>query len=171
MSRIPLKDIPTEIAQQIHNLGGKPLNIYKALANNPHLLKAWLDFAYQLRNGQTSRALREIMILRTAQLADSDYEMTQHLKMAQKAGVPQVQIDQLAKWQHSEAFNQIEKAALTLTEAVFNNQVTDQIYQNLAKHFDDADMIELLLTASFYCMVPRFIQAIDVDTQGEEGAL
>lgn len=171
MARIPLKDIPAEIAQHIHTLGGKPLNIYKALANNPQLLKAWLDFAYTLRNGQTSRALREIMILRTAQLADSAYEMAQHLKMAQKAGVPHAQIEQLSRWQHSNAFNQIEKAALALTEAVYHNQVTDHLYRNLAKHFDDACMIELILTASFYCMVPRFLQAIAVDTLGEDDLL
>ncbi|MBS0287623.1 MAG: carboxymuconolactone decarboxylase family protein [Proteobacteria bacterium] len=168
MSRLPLQEIPQEIAHYIKTLGGKPLNLYKILANNPRLLKSWLDFAYELRNGQTSRALREIMILRTAQLADCAYEMAQHLKMAQNAGVPKAQMEELANWQHSEAFNTVEKAALMLTEAIYNNQMTDVIYQNVAKHFDDEQMIELLLTASFYCMVPRFLQATGVDTQGEE---
>lgn len=168
MSRLPLKEIPTEIAEHIQRLGGKPLNLYKVLANNPTLLKAWVDFAYQLRNGETSRALREIMILRTAQLADCDYEKAQHLVMAQKAGVSSLQIDELSNWLHSDAFSTIEKAALSLTEAIFHNQMTDEIYHNLAIHFNEKQMIELLLTASFYCMVPRFLEATAVTTQDEE---
>jgi len=168
MSRLPLTEIPTDIAEHIQTLGGKPLNLYKVLANNPTLLKAWVDFAYQLRNGETSRALREIMILRTAQLADCEYEKAHHLIMAQNAGVPALQIDQLSHWPDSQAFHTIEKAALSLTEAVFHNQMTDEIYQDLAQHFNDKHMIELLLTASFYCMVPRFLEATAVTTKGEE---
>ena len=167
MSRLPLTEIPTDIAEHIQTLGGKPLNLYKVLANNPTLLKAWVDFAYQLRNGETSRALREIMILRTAQLANSEYELAQHLIMAQKAGVSSLQIEQLFQWPHSQAFSTIEKAALSFTEAIFHNQMTDEIYQGLAQHFNDKKMIELLLTASFYCMVPRFLQATAVTTKGE----
>jgi AhpD family alkylhydroperoxidase len=168
MSRLSLTEIPSEIAEHIQRLGGKPLNLYKVLANNPTLLKAWVDFAYQLRNGETSRALREIMILRTAELADCDYEIAQHLGMAQKAGVSSLQIEELVNWPSSDAFNMIEKAALALTEAIFNNQMTDEIYHNLAKHFNEKQMIELLLTASFYCMVPRFLQAAAVTTEDEE---
>jgi len=47
MSRLPLKEIPTKIADHIQTFGGKQLNLYKVLANNPTLLKAWLYFAYQ----------------------------------------------------------------------------------------------------------------------------
>lgn len=167
MSRIPLIEIPIEINHRIKTLGGQPLNIYRALANNPTLLSAWIEFAYQLRAGNTPRKLREIMILRTAQLNQSDYEWAQHCKMGEKAGVTLAQIDSLKSWQHSDAFDEIEKAALTFTEAVVHNCMTDEIYQQLAKHFSEGDMIELLLTASFYCMVPRFLNAVAITTKGE----
>jgi len=159
--------IPPDIEKHITELGGKPLNLYKVLANNPPLLQAWVDFAYRLRAGNTPRPLRELMILRTAQLADCEYELVQHLQMAKIAGVQQKQIEQLANWSHSPEFSTIEKAALSVTEAIFHNQMTDGVYQQLAAHFSDADMVELLLTASFYCMVPRFLQATAMTTEGE----
>lgn len=167
MSRLPLKMIPPDIEKHITELGGKPLNLYKILANNPPLLTAWVDFAYRLRAGNTPRSLREMMILRTAQLADCEYELMQHLKMAKSAGVKEEQLEQLANWAHSSAFSTTEKAALALTEAIFYLQMTDEVYQQLAAHFSDADMVELLLTASFYCMVPRFLQATAVSAHGE----
>lgn len=167
MSRIPLLEIPPDIADHIETLGGKPLNLYKALSNNPRLLRLWLDFAYGLRNGNTSRPMRELMILRTAQMTESSYEWAQHIKMAQKAGVPATQTEQLANWRQSSAFNDIEKALLALTEAVVHNNMTDQVYEAAAKYFSPADMAELLLTASFYCMVPRFLNALALTTQNE----
>lgn len=167
MSRLPLAMIPIDIEKHITELGRKPLNLYKALANNPPLLEAWVDFAYRLRAGNTPRPLRELMILRTAQLADCEYELAQHLPMAKTAGVQEKQIEQLAHWSDSDEFSAIEKAALALTEAIFHNQMTDHIYQQLAVHYSNADMVELLLTASFYCMVPRFLQATALTTEGE----
>lgn len=168
MSRLPLLEIPSNLQERIEILGGKPLNLYRALSNNPRLLGIWLEFAYGLREGNTSRSLRELMILRTAQMANSEYEWKQHLKMAKNADVPSSQIEQLANWRHSTAFNPIEKAMLALTEAIVNNKMTDSIYFEASIHFSEADMVELLLTVSFYCMVPRFLNALALTTEGEE---
>ena len=168
MSRLPLLEIPKDLMERIKELGGQPLNLYRALANNPRLLGIWLEFAYSLRDGDTSRPLREVMILRTAQMANSMYEWEQHVKMAKNVGVPLAQIEQLNNWRDSSAFNQIEKVALELTEAVVNNKMTDDIYLQASKHFSDADMVELLLTISFYCMVPRFLNALALTTEGEQ---
>jgi alkylhydroperoxidase family enzyme len=167
MSRIPLLEIPKEIGNQISALGGEPLNLYRALANNPKLLSAWVEFAYALRAGNTPRKLREIMILRTAQMNHSEYEWAQHLKMGQKVGVTLEQIESLGYWWDSNAFDPIERAALAFTEAIVHNHMTDEVYQALASHFSPEDMTELLLTASFYCMVPRFLNAASITTEGE----
>ncbi len=167
MSRLPLVEVPPAIAGRIKALGGKPLNLYRVLANNPGLLEAWVEFAYRLRAGNTPRSLRELMILRSAQMANSSYELAQHKPMAEKAGVTSLQIEQLRDWRDSNQFDNIEKAALELTEAVVNNAVTDSIYKAAAEYFSEADMVELLLTASFYCMVPRFLEAARVSTKDE----
>ncbi|CAF4334103.1 unnamed protein product, partial [Rotaria sordida] len=109
--RLPLKDIPFELQQKIIDRDGRPdLNLYKVLANNPTLLQSWIGFAYSLRrNCTTSRQLRELMILRSAQLFNSQYEWFQHEQMAKQCGVSIEKIDSIKEWQKSSLFDEKEK--------------------------------------------------------------
>lgn len=169
MTRYPQPDIPREQADYIAAAGANPLNLYRILGNSPAMLDAWLVFAYALRaNCTTPRALRELMILRTAQLHDSQYEWEQHEAMAMKAGVREDQILNLGDWETSQSFSDREHAAIALTDAIYNCDVTNQIHDAAATFFTISEMIELVLTATFYCMVPRVLDAIAVTSEGEE---
>ncbi len=163
MSRYPLATVKAETAARVAELGGRPLNLYRVLAHQPALLDAWVEFAYTLRHAaQTPRALRELMILRTAQMYPSPYEWHQHRIMAEEAGVPERQVAELAMWASSDAFSEQEKAALALTEAIVRGNVDDATHAAAAVCFTPAERIELVVTASFYCMVPRILDALQV---------
>jgi alkylhydroperoxidase family enzyme len=169
--RYPYAVVPDEVAKKIQHLGGRPLNLYRVLANAPRMLSAWVDFAYRIRlDCKTPRALRELMILRTAQLSDSFYEWHQHRLMAEEAQVPERQVSELAMWRHSDAFDAQERAALAFTEAMIAGAVDNATHAELARHFDAEACIELAMTASYYCMVPRILSAIAVTPAGEPGA-
>jgi alkylhydroperoxidase family enzyme len=103
------------------------------------------------------------MILRTAQIAGSEYEWAHHLRMARKAGVGEDKIAALAGWRVSSAFEAKERAALALTEAVMACNVTDEVHAEAKKHFSDAEFVELSLTAGFYALVSRMLDAMRVD--------
>jgi alkylhydroperoxidase family enzyme len=171
MPRYPYADPAPAIAERIASLGGQPLNLYRVLGNQPSLLSAWVEFAYSLRRDcQSPRPLRELMILRTAQMMQSAYEWHQHKIMARGAGVSEVQMAELATWRDSDTFDAREKAALRLTEAIVAGQVDDEAHRCAAALFSPAEMIELVLTAGFYCMVPRVLSALAVTSDGEPGA-
>ena len=88
LTSIPLAPLPDDVAREVAALGAKQVNLYRALAHAPDLLRAWIAFAWTLRgHDRTSRRLRELMILRTALLHRSEYEWHQHLRMAREAGV------------------------------------------------------------------------------------
>ncbi|ARG96781.1 carboxymuconolactone decarboxylase family protein [Legionella micdadei] len=166
MNRYSFAEINAKTAERINELGGKPINLYRILANQPDMLDAWLEFAYSLRlSAKTPRKLRELMILRTAQLQNSTYEWYQHRKMAHAVGVDEHQIAELPMWTSSDAFSAKEKAALGLTEAVVHGQVNDATHAEAAQYFTEAEMIELVMTASFYAMVPRVLNALDVQIE------
>lgn len=166
--RYPYVDIPTEIAADLAARGGRPINLYRVLANAPAMLRTWIDFAWGLRlNCRTPRSLRELMILRTAQLQGSAYEWQSHRVMARAAGVTDEQVAELAMWRHSAAFNERERAALALTEAIVRGEVDDRIHAEVAGRFDREECIELAMTAAAYCMVARVLDALDVSTEGE----
>lgn len=165
-ARLPLKALPALLEEKILSLGGNPhLNLYKALANHPALLSSWIDFAYSLRhNCKTSRQLRELMILRGAQLCQSDYEWFQHELMARQAGLTQEKIDLVAEWKKSDAFDDKEKLVLALMEALINDGglLTDELNARVKEHFNEAEFLELVMTGSFYAMVPRVLKSLQI---------
>ena len=158
-----------ELQQRLEVLWGKPVNLYRALGNQPALVAAWTEFFNSVRHeSRTPRKLREIMILRTAQLARSEYEWAHHLAMARKAGVREEQIAKLATWRDSQQFDERERAALALTEAVTTCKMTDEVHAEVKRHFSDADYVELCLTAAAYAMVARMLDALGIELDAHE---
>ena len=134
----------------------KQVNLYHALAHAPRLLEAWIDFSWALREQcETPRPLRELLILRTAQLMHSPYEWHQHRRMAAEAGVREHQVAELAIWRTSPAF----------TDALADGNVPDEVNAALAEHFGLRARVELTLTASFYYGVPRLLNALRVPVE------
>ena len=152
--------------QRLEALWGTPPNLYRCLANHPRLVAAWSDFSKALRHDtRTPRALRELVILRGAQLMRSEYEWAQHLKMARSAGVSEEQIRELPSWKDSDLFSAREKAALLLAEAVTQGTVGDDVYAEAMKHFDHHDYVELSITAAYYAMVGRMLDGMGVQLE------
>jgi alkylhydroperoxidase family enzyme len=163
---IPFAPLPGHVAARVRRAGVKQVNLYRALAHAPRLLEAWIDFSWALREQcETRRALRELLILRTAQLTLSPYEWHQHRRMAAEAGVQEHQVAELAMWRTSPAFDAAERAALAFTDALAAGNVSDEVNAALAEHFDEQARVELTLTASFYFGVPRLLNALRVPVE------
>ena len=101
MSVIPLIEEPDsdEVRELYERLAiGMPgigvLNIFKVMAHNPRILRDWLRLATPLLTGglALSPRLREIAILRIAQVSGSDYEFAHHIRIAQQAGLSEEEI-------------------------------------------------------------------------------
>lgn len=171
MTPIPLAPLPDDVARQVLELGAKQQNLYRALAHAPDLLRAWMAFAWALRDHDaTPRRLRELMILRTAVLHQAPYEWHQHRRMAREAGVTEHEVAELQMWETSPAFGPAERAALALTDAVAVGEVPTDVEDELERHFDNAQRIELTLTAAFYTMVPRLLHALGVPVEEDATA-
>ena len=164
MQRVPSAQFEPALQKRLEELWGKPVNLYRALGNHAPLTAAWTEFANAIRHeSRTPRALRELMILRTAQIARSEYEWAHHLRMARKAGVSEAKIAALPGWRSAAEFDAKERAALALTEGVMACDVSDAVHAEAKKHFSDAEFVELSLTAGFYAMVSRMLDAMRVE--------
>ncbi len=166
MPRVPLAEFEPALKKRLAELWGSPPNLYRALGNHAPLAAAWTEFARAIRyESRTPRPLRELMILRGAQLMRSEYEWAQHLRMARKTGVREAQIEALAAWRRSTEFDAGEKAALLLAEAVTAGDLDDTTYAEVARHFGHAEFVELAMTAAFYAMVARMLDAMRVELE------
>ena len=168
MQRVPSASFAPVLRKRLEELWGQPVNLYRALGNHPALTAAWTEFASAIRHeSSTPRALRELMILRTAQIARSEYEWAHHLRMARKVQVSEAKIAALAGWRTAEEFDAKERAALALTEAVMACNVSDEVHAEVKRHFSDAEFVELSLTAGFYAMVSRMLDAMRVELDAD----
>ena len=166
--RLPLKEIDDKNKKRIKELNGEFLNLYRLLGRHSQLLSAWIEFAYTLRRDCTTpRTLRELMILRGAQLEGSAYEWHQHRRWARQQGVTPEQIEDLFFWRESPRFSPQECAALAFSEAMTHGNVPDDVFAELGKHFEASEIVELALTAGFYAMVPRVLNALKVPIEQE----
>ena len=148
---VPLVEVPAAIEARLSELGGKPVNLYRALANSPDMLAAWIEFAWSVRQKPaTARRLRELMIVRGAALMDCGYELAHHRLMARRSGVSEEELDALDGWRESPYFTPAERAALALTEAATrlsdrSDPVPDEIWEEAARHFDERQLAALTL--------------------------
>lgn len=169
MARVPLLDeIPEPAASALAEVGGRPINLYRALASQPQVLRAWIDMAWTLRTrAATPRTLRELIALRGAQVFGSEYEWTHHRRMGLEAGITEAQVAELEEWRRSELFSPVERAALAFAEGMMDGEVTPAAADGLAALVDPAAFVELTVMAGFYAMVPRVLQALEVPLEDE----
>lgn len=86
--------------------------------------------------------------------------------MALKANVAADKVDAVSSWQSSYLFDDAEKAALMLTDAMLLGNIPDAVHDAVARHFDEQQRISLVMTAGFYIMVPRLLEALRVPPEG-----
>lgn len=156
-----------EVFDAIRQRGIEVLNLYRVLGNAPAMLRAWVDFAWALRlNAKTPRGLRELIILRCAQVAGVAYEWAHHYPMGLAAGVSERKIHALSNWRASDLFTIEEQAALRLAEEIASNGANSaEAVEGLKASFSPDEIVELTLTASFYVCVSRFLESMAVNIE------
>jgi alkylhydroperoxidase family enzyme len=172
VARLPLlPDRPGDpdvarVFADLRRQGREPSNLYRTLGHAPRMLSAWVGMAWPLRSEPSApRALRELMIMRAAQLTEAEYEWAHHRRMALEAGVPEAKLLALGGWRSSDLFGTAERAALAYTEGIIANEVGDDVFDELQRRFPPDQVIELTLTASFYAGVARVLRALRVDLE------
>jgi AhpD family alkylhydroperoxidase len=136
--------------------------LYRTLGTAPAMLQAWTAMAWPLRHdAQAPRGLRELLIMRVAQLTAAPFEWISHWDMAVKHGVDEQQLAELHDWTASERFADVERAALAMCDELTRDlHVADGTWDALAAHFGQGELVELVLTVSFYSCVSRTLHAI-----------
>ncbi|WP_344602645.1 carboxymuconolactone decarboxylase family protein [Streptomyces glaucus] len=93
-------------------------------------------------------ALRELVKIRASQLNRCAFCLDMHTRDALAAGESVERIVQLSAWEEARHFyTEKELAALELTEAVTvltDGFVPDEVYERAAKHFEEAELAQLI---------------------------
>ncbi|WP_027365653.1 carboxymuconolactone decarboxylase family protein [Desulfotruncus alcoholivorax] len=166
---LPLEQMPEKTRNMI--TGGKSglsgLNINKMIAHAENSARHFMRLGNSLlTQAELDERVRELVILRIATLCRSYYEWYQHEILARKVGVPEEQIAAVKEGPDSPVFNALEKAALRYTEEVtLNVKSSDETFNEVAKHLNHRELVELTLTIGFYNLVARFLENTEVQIE------
>jgi alkylhydroperoxidase family enzyme len=175
VSRLPPLPNPSdpylkEMFAKIRAKGGQPLNIHFVQGFAPKLAKVRLDMAYALRYDLVTPALlREMAIVRTAQILHSDYELAGHVALAKSCGMTDAQIAALPNWRSSDLFDAKQRALLAYTEAVDDKggEVDDATYDAFAEQFSPQEIVELTITIVTYYGTGQLTKALKVKEEND----
>jgi alkylhydroperoxidase family enzyme len=172
MTRVPYRDLDamTDQARELTiERGG--LNVYRTLANAENVFTGWMIAG---RDALTSPVLgprlRELVILRTAHLMGSQYEIGQHTGIAEKAGIGAEQIAALGPGGDLDdaGFDDIELAVLLLTtELVVTKWVNAELFEEVRGMLGDEATVEVLMVIHRWAGLALMLNALDVDLDAQ----
>ncbi|MFI6772477.1 carboxymuconolactone decarboxylase family protein [Nocardia sp. NPDC050412] len=134
-------------------------NILGVFAHHAELASAWLAFNGLLLERPALDPLdRELVILRVAWRSGSGYEWSQHARMAAGLGLDEHQIRAVRHGPAAPGWSPVQRLLLTTTDELLERHcVTDRTWTELARHFDERQLIELLFVAgSYLCLAMVF---------------
>lgn len=168
VSRVPLVSPDTDngivatIFADADSRGFGVSSLYRALANSPELLKAWVEFGWPIReSARVSGRYREMLVLHVARHLRSEYVWAHHVGPAIEHGVSPEQIRALGDGVFGDHFDVEERAILTLGEDVARMQpISEKVWERLTHVFDPGQLVELVLVAALYSMVGRLVHGL-----------
>ncbi len=147
--------------------GGDVPNIFRTLGHNPDI---WLQYL-RLGNALWTKsgidvATRELTILRTAILKQSEYEWHQHVRIGRQAGLSDERMRALHEWRGSTLFSEPERAILGYVDAVAaSGGGLDDAHAELAAQFPPSTVVAVNLLTGYYGMTANFLGAMAVETE------
>jgi alkylhydroperoxidase family enzyme len=174
MARVPLRT-RDDLAEQDRGIFDRlerdraaPVgNLFRALANAPHLLERRLGYSTALRNAtKLDPRYRELAIMTVGRLTEAEYEFVHHWKLALKVGVRVGQLENLADFETSPEFDDRERAVMRYaSEATQTIKVCDATWAAIADFLDATRLVELVLNVAWYNQTARVLVPLQIELE------
>jgi AhpD family alkylhydroperoxidase len=122
--------------------------------------------------GGVPRELLEIVALRASQINGCSACVHSHVHNLKKSGESDERVGGVAAWREAPCYSDVERAALKLTEAVTRiadrtaDAVPDDLWDEVADHFDEKQLSAIILTIS----ITNFFNRINATIKEPAGA-
>jgi AhpD family alkylhydroperoxidase len=116
----------------------------------PEALKALWAVSKAAKNENVTETMAELLHLRASQINGCSVCVDMHSRGLKKLGESDERIFAVSAWRDSPYFTDAERAVLALTEAVTRladrpDPVPDEIWDEVARHFDDKALASLVI--------------------------
>ncbi len=141
------------------------LNVFRALLHQPAAAKAVQDLLIALLfRGKLDARLRELVILRLGWATGSDYEWTQHWRVATELGIPEDDLLAVRDWRGSERLSEADRAVLAATdETLANGSIGAETWAACERQVGGPEVLsELVCAIGCWRMISSVVRSLDV---------
>ncbi len=142
------------------------LNVFRVLLHHPRLSQAISGLLGTLlfEGNELDPRLRELLILRIAWVTGSDYEWSQHWRMALSLDLPEEDAVAVREWRHSDRFSEADRAILSATDEVLADGVISRAtWDQCERHLGGArELVELVVAIGNWRMLSVLLRSLEV---------
>jgi alkylhydroperoxidase family enzyme len=161
-------ELPEEARKALAAL--PPLNVFRMMANAPASLRPFLDLAGSILIGSELEARkREIAVLRVAHVTRSNYEWTQHVRLARNIGLSDAEIDAIAVDGPVTGLDEEGRLLCRVAEEISRDvRLSDEALSAILKRYGVRQSTELILCCSYFNMLSRFLESTRVALEADD---
>jgi len=113
----------------------------------PKAYEALMNLEKYISTTSLTPTHKELIKIRASQINGCAFCINMHTADARKYGETEQRIYLISAWREADVYTEEEKAILALTEQVtlISNHVSDEVYQNAVRLFDEKYLAEIIL--------------------------
>ncbi len=116
--------------------------------------------------GSLDRVDTELAILRVAWNCRSKYEWYQHVTIGLAAGLGRDEIARVTEGPEAPGWTPLQAAVLHAADEIHRaRMVSDDTWQELARHYDDVKLIELCMLIGHYEMLAGVLSSLGIQVE------
>jgi alkylhydroperoxidase family enzyme len=168
---VPLVDPETAqgeagaILQGLARHGADVHPLLRAVAHSSGCYRNFLRLPDSLiRFSKLDGRYREILVMRLANVLDSEYEWELHVRYALAAGLTQAQLDALKRGDiDGGAFDETERLIIEFTDQGLKQTISDELFAKVRDRIGDEGVVDLVLCLGWWAgLVPFVNAALDI---------
>lgn len=148
--------------------GTDDAHLFSTLGRTKGLFRGWLHYSGRLMpGGRLPRHESELVIIRVAHLRGCDYEMDHHIRLGRRAGVTAEILDRVRSGPAAAGWSAKHHALLSAVDQLVDKRdIDDDAWAELAEHYDERSLIEIVLLINQYEGLAATITALRIQRDG-----
>ena len=146
-------------------------NLFSTIARHPGLFRAWMPFCMQLlAHSVFPPRERELLIIRTASLCASDYELVHHLRLGAEMGLSHGDLAALTGVGLDDWTNRERLLIAAADELHDDHVISEDTWQGLSLFLSTEQLIELPMLVGHYILLAGMLRSLEVPLESEQVA-
>ncbi len=143
----------------------KGLNVLGALAHHPELAHAFFTFnGHLLAATSLTPRRRELLILRTAVIRQSEYEWAQHVVIAGDVGISRTELAQIAWGPDSALWSKEDAAILRVADdLITDGTISDSTWTALTGFLSTQEILDAIFTIGAYETLGWMLRSLGIE--------